>query len=91
MDSSLPNVGGTDNILVGDEPLQHNHADTKSETLTGPLSKTFTGGKLIGNFTIGSKEFLSEGDNYGAALGKTYNLVEPVASDLGDLTYPLWG
>ena len=93
MDSSLPNVGGTDNILVGDEPLQHNHADTKSETLTGPLSKTFTGGKLIGNFTIGSKEFLSEDKNYGAALGKTYNLVEPTASDLdlGDLTYPLWG
>lgn len=90
LDSGIPTIGGEDDILVGDEPLRHRHVDTKSETLTGPLSKTFSGGKLIGNFTIGSNEFLSEDNNYGAASETTYNLIEHDATN-DDLTYPLWG
>ena len=80
-----------DEVGIGDQPLFHYHANTKAETLTGPLSKNFGGGQLVGDFTVGSKELLTQSTGYGPSGGSKVNPLEHAVSDAETLTYPLWG
>ena len=73
-------MGGEDEIEIGDEPLFHGHADTRAETLTGPLARNFGGGQLVGDFTVGSKELLTQGRGYGPSGGGEVNPLEHAVS-----------
>lgn len=88
--STLPFSGGEDEIEI-DAPLQHNHANTRAETLTGPLSKNFGGGQLIGDFTVGSRDLLTQSRGYGPKGGGKVNPLEHAIEETETLTYPLWG
>ena len=82
--------GGEDEIQI-EEPLQHNHVNTRAETLTGPLSKNFGGGQLIGDFTVGSKDLLTQSVGYGPSKNGKVGPLEHAVSEQETLTYPLWG
>ena len=76
---------------MGDEPLFHDHAATRAETLTGPLARNFGGGQLVGDFTVGSKELLTQSTGYGPSGDGKVNPLEHAVSQTDALTYPLWG
>ena len=82
-------TGGADEVSIGNEPLLHKHGDTKAETLTSALAKDKGGDELVGNFTIGNKELLTNG-KYGPAIDL---VVKPLAVSSNGivLTYPLYG
>lgn len=59
--------------------------------MTRPLVNDKTGGKLVGDFAIGSRIVVSQGTgkSYGAEPGSVFNPVAASASEA--LTYPLYG
>ena len=90
MGSTVNNTGGKDEVQIGN-PLAHTHIDTKAETLTGPLSRNFGGGQLIGDFTVGSKDLLTQDKLYGPTSESKVSPLEHVVQETETLTYPLWG
>jgi hypothetical protein len=91
MDSNIDTSGGIDCVSIGESPLWHSHPSTMAETLTGSLSRNFGGGSLVDNFTIGSKEVLTQDTGYGPASPSIVTPPQPSIPESGELTYPLWG
>lgn len=60
-----------------------------AETLTGPLARNFGGGQIIGDLTIGVKEFLDQAIGYGPTTDIKISPVPHLGNER--LTYPLWG
>ena len=73
-----------------DFPLSHAHNDTKAETTTSPFATKAGGGDLVGDFTIGGKMMVSNGNRYGRSLGYNMGMMDADAERTG-LTYPLGG
>lgn len=78
VDSDIGDTGGEDWIEI-DEPLLHKHKDTMAETLTGSLAKNFGGGQLMGDFTVGSRDLVTQGKGYGPSQGEKLTPLEHVA------------
>lgn len=83
-------MGGSDEVEL-ENPLFHNHINTKAEALTGPLSINAKGGQLMGNFTVGSQDLLTQAKEYGPSRNSKVSPLEHVVQETETLTYPLWG
>ena len=70
-------------------PFSHNHKDTMAETLTEPITRNFGGSTLVGNFTIGGKQVVSQG-NFPISIF-TSPIIANSSSKLDKITYPLYG
>ena len=70
--------------------LSHNHKATSAETFTRPISRNKLGGEVLGTFTTGNHELVSQDDGRGVSLGKTVNPIIPPEGET-PLTYPLFG
>ena len=89
-DSNIETIGGSDEVLIGEQPLRHTHQNTMAETLTGPLATRIGGGQLIGDFTIGSKELVAHGRRFGPTTDTKASPLDHVVKE-NEMTYPLWG
>ena len=81
---------GKDKEVVGEKPLIHTHPDSKIETTTIPYARPFGGGELMGDFNIGSKHLVSDG-NPGIG-GIDFSMYSDFTVFPGqEMTYPLYG
>lgn len=69
-------------------PFSHHHVDTMAETLTEPITRNFGGSTLVGNFTIGSKQVISQG-KFPIQIFTTSIITNSSSED--KITYPLYG
>ena len=78
-----------DDATIGEQPIQHNHPNTRAETTTRPFATRFGGSELLGDFSIGSKDLVSIG-TYATTTGQILN---PTRNDsqITEFTYPLYG
>lgn len=78
---------GQDNVTLP-VPFSHKHVDTMAETLTEPITKNFGGSTLVGNFTIGSNQVVSQG-KFPIQIFTTSIITHSSSED--NITYPLYG
>ena len=80
-----PNEGYDEVILS--TPLFHKHNDTMAETLTEPITKNSGGSTLVGDFTIGNKQIVSQ-NAFPISSFTTSMITNPTVEEI---TYPLYG
>ena len=80
---------GMDDATIGEQPIPHNHPNTRAETTTRPFATRFGGSELLGDFSIGSKDLVSIG-TYAPTSGQVLNPIQDIDQS-PDFTYPLYG